>query len=168
MKYRIIYSNRKTIALSIVKGELVVRAPLRTGTNVIETVIKKHMRWVENHISAQKKRMDLLSSLSEDDVKRLKKSAKLYFAEKTEYFSRIMGIKYGRITITSAEKRFGSCNSKGNICFSYRLMLYSEAAREYVIVHELAHILEMNHSDRFYRIIESVLPDYKQRKRLLK
>jgi predicted metal-dependent hydrolase len=56
----------------------------------------------------------------------------------------------------------------GNISFSYRLMLYPEPAREYVIVHELAHLLEMNHSKRFYKIIESVLPDYKWRKSLLK
>ena len=47
-------------------------------------------------------------------------------------------------------------------------MLYPEAAREYVVVHELAHLVEMNHSERFYKIIEGVLPDYKARKRLLK
>ena len=79
-----------------------------------------------------------------------------------------MGLKYGRITITSAQKRFGSCNSNGNICFSYRLMLYPESAREYVIVHELAHLKEMNHSKAFYAIIASVLPDYKHRRKLLK
>jgi len=79
-----------------------------------------------------------------------------------------MSLKHGRITITSAKTRFGSCSSKGNISYSYRLMLYPEAAREYVVVHELAHLLEMNHSKRFYAIIEKYLPDYKERKKLLK
>ena len=79
-----------------------------------------------------------------------------------------MGLKYSRITITSAETRFGSCSSKGNISYSYRLMLYPEAAREYVVVHELAHLLEMNHSKKFYAIVERYLPDYKERRRMLK
>ena len=79
-----------------------------------------------------------------------------------------MGLKYGRITITSAKGRFGSCSSEGNISFSCRLMTYPEAARDYVVVHELAHLVEMNHSKRFYSIIEKYMPDYKIRKRMLK
>jgi predicted metal-dependent hydrolase len=79
-----------------------------------------------------------------------------------------VGLKYGRITITGAKNRFGSCSSKGNIAFSYRLMLYPEAAIDYVVVHELAHLLEMNHSPAFYKIVESVMPDYKERRKLLK
>ena len=79
-----------------------------------------------------------------------------------------MGLKYGRIAITSAKTRFGSCSSKGNLSFSYLLMLYPDSAIDYVVVHELAHLKEMNHSPRFYKIIEEVLPDYKERKKLLK
>ena len=72
------------------------------------------------------------------------------------------------MTITGAKTRFGSCSSKGNISFSYRLMMYPEPAREYVVVHELAHLVEMNHSKRFYAIVERYLPDYKERKKQLK
>ena len=79
-----------------------------------------------------------------------------------------MGVDYGHISITSAKTRFGSCSSKGNIAFSYRLMLYPEAAVDYVVVHELAHRKEMNHSRAFYKLIEEILPDYKQRRKLLK
>ena len=119
-------------------------------------------------IILQKKKESLTSGLTEDDIKDLKKKAKVYLKEKTDYYAEIMGLKYGRITITSAQKRFGSCSSDGNISYSYRLMLYPEAAREYVVVHELAHLKEMNHSSKFYAIIARVLPDYKIRKRLLK
>jgi hypothetical protein len=97
-----------------------------------------------------------------------KKSAKAYFECKTKEYAHLMNLKYGRITITSAKTRFGSCSSKGNISYSYRLMLYPERAREYVVVHELAHLSEMNHSKRFYSIIEKILPDYKERKKALK
>ena len=168
MKYTIVYAKRKNVTLAIVDGALLVKAPYGTSESVIESLVSKHIRWVETHIRAQARKKEMISSLSDSDIKKLKKEARVYFAEKTEHFARIMDIKYGRITITSAMKRFGSCNSLGNICYSYRLMLYPEAAREYVIVHELAHILEMNHSKRFYEIVERVLPDYKRRKRLLK
>ena len=96
------------------------------------------------------------------------KSAKNVLPDKVAYYAEIMGLKYGRITITSAKHRFGSCSSKGNLSFSYRLMMYPEAAIDYVVVHELAHIVEMNHSKAFYAVIEKVLPDYKERIKLLK
>ena len=106
--------------------------------------------------------------LTDEKIKALRAEAKEYLKAKTEYYSQIMGLKCGRITITSAKTRFGSCSSKGNISYSYRLMLYPEQAREYVVVHELAHLLEMNHSKKFYAIIEKVMPDYKERRRMLK
>ena len=98
----------------------------------------------------------------------MRKEAKRILPIKTSYYANIMGLKYGRITITGAKTRFGSCSSKGNISFSYRLMLYPDEAIDAVVVHELAHLYEMNHSPRFYKIIETVLPDYKERKKLLK
>lgn len=168
MDYKIIYSARKTVSLSIVDCNLVVRAPYKTSKKVIDELIQKHSAWIKKHIESQCKKRDVLDSLSPDNIKLLKKEAKRYFENKIDYFSKLMGLKYSRVKITSAMKRFGSCNTKGNICFSYRLMFFPEAAREYVIVHELAHLVEMNHSKDFYKIVEGVLPDYKERKRLLK
>lgn len=168
MEYKVIYSNRKTISIVIENCTPIVKAPIGTDPERINEIVKKHSSWIEKHILMQKKKSAMFDNLTDEDIKRIKKEAKKYFAEKTEYFSKIMGIEYGRITITSAMKRFGSCSSLGNISYSYRLMLYPEAAREYVIVHELAHRKEMNHSKRFYAIIASVMPDYKYRKRLLK
>ena len=168
MKYKIVYSDRKTISICIEKMEVVVKAPLNTDDKTIEKLIVKHAGWIEKNLRSQEKRQDLLRERSSDEIKLLKKEARAYLSEKTAYYAKIMGLKYGRITITSAAKRFGSCSSKGNISYSYRLMLYPEAAREYVVVHELAHLVEMNHSKRFYEIIAKILPDYKYRKRLLK
>ncbi len=168
MEYDIKYSNRKTLALSIVNSRLIVKAPIGTPKRKIAKIVKEHENWIASHIEKQVRKQNMMDALSSDDIKRLKKEAKIYFKDKIDYYSKIMGLNYSRVTITSAMKRFGSCNSNGNICFSYRLMLYPEAAREYVIVHELAHLVEMNHSSRFYKIVEGVLPDYKKRKRLLK
>lgn len=168
MEYKVVFSNRKTISITIENCIPIVKAPIGTDLKRIHEIVEKHSSWIEKHILMQKKKSAMLEDLTDEDIKRIKKEAKKYFIEKTEYFAKIMGIDYGRITITSAMKRFGSCSSSGNISYSYRLMLYPEAAREYVIVHELAHRKEMNHSKRFYAIIASVMPDYKYRKRLLK
>jgi predicted metal-dependent hydrolase len=168
VQYKVIYSERKTVAISIENCEAVVKAPIGTDEETIRKIVLKHSQWIEKHMEQQKRKASMFKELTEDDIKAIKKDAKRYFTAKTEYYAKIMGIDYGRITITSAQKRFGSCSSKGNISFSYRLMLYPEVAREYVIVHELAHRREMNHSKRFYDVIAKVMPDYKYRKRLLK
>ena len=168
MEVKVIYSKRKTVSISIVNCALVIKAPIGTDAETIKRIVLKHSKWIEKHIEQQRRKTSLFENLTEDDIKRIKKEAKEYFNDKTEYYAGMMGINYGRITITSAKKRFGSCTSIGNISYSYRLMLYPEAAREYVVVHELAHRKEMNHSKRFYDIIARVMPDYKYRKSLLK
>ena len=168
MDYKIVYSGRKTISLCVKDGELVVKAPYRTTRQRIEGVIASHESWINKHITRQKENIKKYGNLTDDKIAELKKIAKKILPEKVAHFASLMGLKYGRITITSAKTRFGSCSSKGNIAFSYRLMMYPEAAIDYVVVHELAHLKEMNHSSAFYKIVESVLPDYKERRRLLK
>ena len=168
MEYTLIYSDRKTISISVKGAVVTVRAPRRTSKEIIDSFIIKNKKWIETHIEKERERIDKFETLSDKDIKELKKIAKEYLSKKTEYYANIMGLKYGRITITGAKTRFGSCSSKGNISYSFRLMLYPEPARDYVVVHELSHIVEMNHSKRFYSIIEKVMPDYKIRKRMLK
>jgi predicted metal-dependent hydrolase len=167
LKYKVIYSKRKTLAITIKDGEVIARAPYGFNEKRIEAFINNNQKWIEEHIKQSVDRMSRLQVTPEIERK-LRIEAKEYLTEKTEYYARIMGIKYGRITITGAKTRFGSCNNKGDIAYSYRLMLFPEKAREYVVVHELSHILHFNHSIDFYREIERIFPDYKERKRLLK
>ena len=168
MKYEVEFLKRRSISLSVKDGRLVVKAPTGTSTRRIEEVIFKHRKWIEKHITVQQKQARIDAVLTDERVAELKSLARTYLSDKTEYYSKIMGLKYGRITITSAKTRFGSCSSQGNISYSYRLMLYPEAAREYVVVHELAHLVHMNHSPAFYALVERYLPDYKERRKLLK
>lgn len=168
MTYEVVYSSRKSISLCIKDGSLVVKAPFGTKKSKIDSVVSSHKNWIDKHIERQKERNKKYEDLTDEKINILRKYAKQILPIKTAYFANIMGLKFGRITITGAKTRFGSCSSKGNISFSYRLMLYPEEAIDYVVVHELAHLVEMNHSPRFYKIVESVMPDYKERKKLLK
>ena len=124
MEYDVIYSDRRTLALTIKNGRLLVRAPRRTTAEKIEQAIDSHRKWIEKHLEKQKHKVDLTASLTDEQIRELRRTARRVLTCKTEYFSKIMGLKYGRISITGAKTRFGSCNSKGNISYSYRLMLY--------------------------------------------
>ena len=168
MDYEVIYSDRRTLSLSVKDARLIVRAPKKTPKEKIEKAIKEHLPWIEKHIEKQKIKRQSHPELTACEEAELRKLAKKILPLKTAKYAEIMGLKYGRITITGAKTRFGSCSSKGNISYSFRLMSYPDEAIDYVVVHELAHLVEMNHSSRFYKIIEQVIPDYKERKKLLK
>ena len=88
--------------------------------------------------------------LSEAERARYIRIARDIFTRKTEYYARLMGVTYGRISIREQKTRWGSCSSKGNLNFNWRLILAPEEVLDYVVVHELAHRREMNHSKAFY------------------
>lgn len=168
-KYTLKRSFRKTVALEVTKElSVVVRAPVYMPKFEIDRFVESHDAWIEKSLKRQSERTENELCPTDAEIAALKKSAKEYFNEKTAYFSELMRLTPSSIKITSAKKRFGSCSGKNGICFSWRLMLYPEAARDYVIVHELAHIVHKNHGKRFYELISKVLPDYKERRKLLK
>ena len=168
MEYEIIFSNRRTLAFSVKDEKLIVRAPIGTSEKRIESAILEHLGWIEKSIEKQRIMRESTPELTPERIFNLRGQAKLVLPLKTKKYAEMMGLKYGRITITGAKTRFGSCSSHGNISFSYRLMMYPDEAIDYVVVHELAHLVEMNHSPRFYSIVTSVLPDYKKRRALLR
>jgi len=94
--------------------------------------------------------------------------AKVHISERIELYAGKMGIRPASIKINSAKTRWGSCSSKQNINFSWRLIMADDDVIDYVVVHELAHIIQMNHSKKFWAIVENVLPDYRERNDKLK
>lgn len=168
MEYTALYSKRKTISITVRCGMFIVKAPIGTSQNKIEKLLSEHSNWIEVHLKKEREMEKLYSSLDEKRIKELRHTARGYFTEKTRYYADIMGLEYNKIRISSAMSRFASCSSRGNISYSYRLMLYSEACREYVIVHELAHLVEMNHSKKFWDIVGRYMPEYKKIREELK
>ena len=168
IEIKVIYSKRRTVGLSVKDGNIIVRAPLGTADTVIKKLICKHRPWLDKAIKREASRREKYPECDEATEAKLKSEARIYCSKKIEEYSEITGLKYGRVKITSAKRRFGSCSSKGDICFSYRLMLYPEAFREYVVLHELCHTVYMDHSKNFYRLIEKYMPDYRERRMLAK
>lgn len=167
--YTLKRSKRKTLSIEITKDcKVLVRAPERLSVNVIEQAVKKNAQWIESHLKIQKGRSESAPVITDNDIIRLKKAAREYIPPRVEYYARIMDAHYSGVKITSAKTRYGSCSGSNSLCFSYFLMLKDPEAIDYVIVHELAHTFEHNHSKAFYKIIEKYMPDYKRRAAMLK
>ncbi len=164
--YTVEYSMRRTLTLQVLPGgKLLVKAPLSTPEKYIQNFVESKKKWIEN----SKKKMLSRKQFPEDPeaVRSLTEKAKEILPAKVAFYSKNMDMYPKRIRIGRAKTVLGSCSSKGTICFSCYLMLYPDEAIDYVVVHELAHLRYMNHQKNFYNLVASVLPDFKERKKLL-
>lgn len=168
-EYVLIRSGRKTLAVEVTRdGRVVVRAPLKLPQKRIDAFLAEHEAWVREHLDIQRKRRENHPEPTAEQRKEFIRLAREILPGKVERFGAVMGLHPTGITITGAQKRFGSCSAKNRICFSWRLMMYPEEAVDYVVVHELAHIRHKDHSRAFYACVEDVLPDWKVRRAMLK
>ncbi len=169
MDYTLIRSRRKTLALEITRDcRLVVRAPLRCPLGTVDRFLREKQGWIDSHMARMQARAQAHPEPSAEEERRLRELAKAILPPMAARHAGLMGVEHAGITVTGARTRFGSCSPKNRLSFSFRLMDYPPAAVEYVVVHELAHIRHKNHGPDFYREIERVLPDWKERAALLK
>ncbi len=92
--------------------------------------------------------------------KKHKEDARTLIHDRLEYWAPICGVIYKRISIRDTKRSWGSCSSKGNLNFSYKLQFLPKCVADYIIVHELCHLKELNHSERFWSEVEAVMPNY--------
>ncbi len=169
---QIIKSNRKTIAIEI-KPDLsvIVRAPLRAAKKDILSFVEEKRPWIEAHLKKLLEKQQQAKNnqlLSHQEISELAEKALDVIPKKVKHYAELMGVSYGRITIRNQRTRWGSCSSKGNLNFNCLLMLTPEVVIDYVVVHELCHLKEMNHSKAFWSQVKDVLPHYREQKKWLK
>lgn len=187
---QLIRSKRKTLLLQIkTDGSLVVRAPMRYDISRINNFITQKTNWIITKQSAMRKRFLLQQKILKDQAKSreegilllgkkqkinfqnlqnknelilwYKREALKYIEPQLDIFAKNINAKYHKIKITSARKRWGSCSTQGNINFSWRLIMAPKEIVDYVIAHEVAHLLHKNHSSKFWNCVEKMIPDYK-------
>jgi predicted metal-dependent hydrolase len=212
IKYKIIRSKRKSIAVYITKDAAVeIRAPFGVPAAYIDSVVLSKKTWIEEqlevheHINEQKQNFKLdygdmvlyrgkeypikvkagnlvgfddnsfympsgLNYIQIRDamIQIYKLLAKNVLMNKVGKFSENMALIPIAVKINFAKTRWGSCSGKNSINFSWRLILATDDVIDYVVVHELSHIKEHNHSDRFWTVVAEMLPDYLQREEKLK
>ena len=147
-----------------------MRAPLRCPDAEIQRFVNEHETWLIKHLKKMKEAEENLPSdpLTNEEINALADEAMIVIPQRCAYYAGLLGVTYGRITIRNQTTRWGSCTRDGNLNFNCLLMLAPPEVLDSVVVHELCHRLEMNHSKRFYDKIYSVFPDYKKWDKWLK
>lgn len=113
-----------------------------------------------NIFGLKKRKKKVVKKISPQS-KKLRTDAKAIVVEKVEYFNQYYNFEYKRIFIKNQQTRWGSCSSKGNLNFNYRIVILPEELQDYLIVHELCHLKEMNHGPNFWKLVEEQIPNYK-------
>lgn len=161
---QIIRSRRKTVAIQITPdAQIIVRAPMRMSQREIQRFVEEKSGWIAGHLAKVRAQNAEAaeSPLTQADLKLLANQAKAVLPERAAYYARLMGVTYGRITIRHQATRWGSCSTQGNLNFNCLLMLAPAEVQDYVVVHELAHRKQMNHSAAFWAEVAAILPAYK-------
>ena len=168
--YELIRSGRKTLALEITRDcRVLVRAPRRLSRERIDAFVAKHAAWIAAHLEQQRRRAALAPPApTAEEIAALKERARQLLPPKVALWSEKMGLRPAGVKITAARTRYGSCSGKNSLCFSCFLVNCPEAAIDLVVVHELCHIRVKNHGPDFYALLERTLPDWRERKRLLR
>ena len=170
MKVSVIRSARKTVGLEIKpNGQNLLRAPLAMTEAQMRKFLNEKKDWLEKHLQIVRQKQEdraevpMQPRLTEAEIRSLADKALAELPPRVAYYAKIIGVTYGRITIRNQTSRWGSCSSKGNLNFNCLLMLAPPEIADYKIVHELCHRKEKNHSPAFWALVDSVMPDYKDK-----
>jgi predicted metal-dependent hydrolase len=163
--YPVIRCDRKTVGIRVKPGGVVeIRMPRRLPLSFAEKFVEEKEAWIAKAVASSP---PARKELSPEEQKRLRELARSLLPPMAEAWAARLGVSPAGIRITSAKTRYGSCSAKGNLCFSLYLMRSPYEAVEYVVVHELCHLKELNHSKAFWALVARCLPDYQERKRKL-
>ncbi len=171
---RVIRSARKTISIEIDrKLRVTVRAPNFVSDSDIQRFIDEKSDWVREHAEKMREataaaRAAAEPTMTRSEIEHLASLAMEAIPPRVEMYAKRIGVTYGTVTVRNQTSRWGSCSQTGNLNFNCLLMLAPTEVLDYVIIHELCHRKEMNHSQRFWSEVEAVMPDYKDCKRWLR
>ena len=143
-------------------GSVIVTKPTRTSMARVEHFIKEKSSWVIEKVEHLKSHPIVAPTKhTKREVMILKEQAQALAEEKVKYFNRFYNFSYNSIFIKNQKTRWGSCSKQGNLNFNYKIVLLPEQLVDYLVVHEICHLGEFNHSQNFWNLVGEVLPDYK-------
>lgn len=169
--FLLLRSSRKTLALQIKEdGTVLARAPHRMPEYRVRQFVREKSDWIRKSKEklAVRQRPQARHFLSTQEKETLRTLAPEIFRARAEFFAPQVGVTYTKISVRDQKTRWGSCSSAGSLNFNFRLLLAPPEVLDYVVVHELCHRKEMNHSPAFWAQVARVLPDYQERKTWLK
>ena len=165
--YRVIRSRRRSTAIEITRhGEVLVRCPLNLSERNVRTLVQSRMPWIMHHLAKLPQKPP--NALTTVQMEALREKTREAVRRALQMYAPLVGVDYCDVHIRCQKTRWGSCSAKGNLNFNCLLALAPIEVLEYVVVHELCHRKEMNHSPCFWSEVERVLPDYRVQRKWLR
>ena len=150
-------------------ASVVMTVPQGVDSGLVEKFLRDKLEWVESKVAYFSKfKNNPITKFSEEDYRKYKEDAYELACERVDYFNKSYGFSYNQINIKNQKTRWGSCSSKGNLNFNYKILFLPEAVRDYVVVHELCHLKEFNHSRKFWNLIGKTIPEFSDMKETLR
>lgn len=149
--------------------KILVTIPKRVTEAMVEKFIREKGSWIVEKLDELKKANPQPKTiLDKKSYKREKERARKIITERVNYFGNLYGFRFERIAIRAQRTRWGSCAKNGNLNFNYKMIYLPERIMDYIIVHELCHLDQFNHSKRFWFLVSEIIPDYRELRRKLK
>jgi predicted metal-dependent hydrolase len=161
--------RRRNLRITVKPGGMVaVAKPGFVSEHAVEDFLVKKSAWVIKVLDRMGRRKNLLAGGKRADYKRLAETARELVRQRLIFFNKKYNLKFGRVAIRDQRTRWGSCSRKGNLNFNYRITLLPPRLADYIVVHEMCHLAELNHSAKFWRLVARALPDFGDRRRELR
>lgn len=138
--------------------------PYKTG----EFFLNSRKKWVSQSLKKIEQRAATDRRLTREDYINNKEQARYFLSKKLEQFNSYYNFHYEKVAVKDQKSRWGSCSSKGNLNFSYKIVFLPEHLADYIVVHELCHLGELSHSPKFWKLVEQTIPDHKKREQELR
>ncbi len=167
----LIKRTNKTISLSIrvyPDASIVVLAPYLLPKIFISKFINTKKKWIKNKINFWQSSNFYLSDKTNNDYLKDKKKALSLILERITYYNKYYNFYFKKISVRNQKTRWGSCSTRANLNFNFRLLYLPSKLRDYIIVHELCHLKELNHSKKFWFLVSETISDYKVLRKELK
>jgi predicted metal-dependent hydrolase len=172
---KVIYTLRKSrrarrMRLAVYcDGAVVVTTPFDLQETVAERFIREKSRWLLSKIAFFKQfKGQVITRYSRQDYSKYKDEALRFVIERIDHLNGMYKFNFNKINIRNQKTRWGSCSKKGNLNFNYKISFLPSRLAAYIIVHELCHLKEFNHSRRFWGLVRQAFPDYKEVRRELR
>lgn len=150
-------------------GSLILTAPLSYPIFLINRFLHSRVAWIEKGLAKIQSSPSILGiKHNTKEINIYKKRTRFLVEDRLNYFNQFYNFTYQRVAIRNQKSRWGSCSSAKNLNFNYRLCLLPADLADYIIVHELCHLGQMNHSRAFWELVSKTIPDYKNKEKLLK
>lgn len=165
IEYTLIRSKIKNMYIQIKEGKVIVKAPLKLKVKYIEEFVNKKSKWIYENLQKSKKIEERSKQeIKPEDIDRLY----AIVSRNIDKYSSILKVKPNKVRIRNIKYAWGSCSTNKNITINMKLATKSNEIIEYVVLHEMCHLIHMNHSKDFWSLVENNMPEYKKYKKELK